>query len=316
VSLLALIPSPSQNAIHIGPLQLRAYGLCIAMGVIAAVLITQRRWERDGGNPDDIASIALWAVPAGLIGARLYHVLTDWRRFEGHWLDVFAVWKGGLGIPGGLVVGVGVGVWLAKRKGMDIRRALDAVAPALPVAQAIGRLGNWFNQELYGRATSLPWALRIDPAHRPPGYENVVGYHPTFLYEALWNLALAGLLVYIGKRWKPPPGTLFAGYVAGYSLGRLWVEALRIDPASLILGIRVNIWVSGISFIVGVIAILWLCRGWRPGRTATGASEGDGPADTDADGVASAEPVATGEAAGSRVGPSPPEADTDRDTAP
>jgi prolipoprotein diacylglyceryl transferase len=266
VNLLALIPSPSQDSIHIGSLQLRAYGLCIAMGVVAAVTVAQREWKRRGGDPDDISAIALIAVPAGLLGARLYHVATDWRRFQGHWIDVFAVWKGGLGIPGGLFLGVVVGVWLAKRRGMNIKLGIDAVAPALPVAQAIGRLGNWFNQELFGRPTSLPWALRIDPAHRPPGYADVVGYQPTFLYEALWNLALAGLIIFIGRRWKPRPGFLFAFYVTGYSLGRLWIEALRIDEASLIWGIRVNIWVAGVGIFGGLVAMAWLLSGpRRPG---------------------------------------------------
>jgi prolipoprotein diacylglyceryl transferase len=259
-----MIPSPSQNAIHLGPFQVRAYGLAIAIGIIAAVGIAQRRWANRGGNPDDIGAIAVWAVPAGLVGARLYHVITDWRRFQGRWLDVFAVWKGGLGIPGGLLVGVIVGVVVARRRGLVIKEVLDAVAPALPVAQAIGRIGNWFNQELFGRPTDLPWAVRIDPAHRPPAYEDVAGFHPTFLYEGLWNLALAGLLVLIGRRWHPRPGILFAGYVAGYALGRLWVEALRIDEASEIFGLRVNIWVSGIALIAAVGSIVWLLRGPRP----------------------------------------------------
>jgi prolipoprotein diacylglyceryl transferase len=273
-SMLALIPSPSRNAIHLGPLQVRAYGLAIAIGVVAAVGISQRRWARRGGNPDDIAAIAIWAVPAGLVGARLYHVATDWQRFQGHWLDVFAVWKGGLGIPGGLLAGVVVGVVLARRRGLVIRETLDAVAPALPVAQAIGRLGNWFNQELFGRPTDLPWALRIDPAHRPAGYEDVVGFHPTFLYEGLWNLGLAALLVLVERRWHPRPGILFAGYVAGYALGRLWVEALRIDAASEILGLRVNIWVSGLALVAAVGSIAWLARGPgpSPGQPAPEAS--------------------------------------------
>ena len=263
VALLAAIPSPSRNGLHLGPLQFRAYGLCIAVGVLAGVAITQRRWARKGGDPADIASIATGSVVAGLVGARLYHVITDWRRFEGQWFDVVKVWQGGLGIPGGLALGVLTGVYLARKRGMHIPSALDSAAPALPVAQAIGRLGNWFNQELFGRPTTLPWGLEIDPAHRPVGYETVATFHPTFLYEALWNLALAGLLIaWDNRNPKARPGRLFAVYVGGYGLGRLWVESLRIDEASRILGFRVNIWISLIA--IGA-ALLWFAvRGRRP----------------------------------------------------
>lgn len=250
--MIAAIPSPGDNAIGLGPLDLRAYGLMIALGVAAAVWIAQRRWAARGGDPDDIAAIALWAVPAGLVGARLYHVITDFRRFEGRWLDVFAIWEGGLGIPGGIALGVAGGLVVVRRRGLPAAQLLDVVAPAIPVAQAIGRLGNWFNQELYGRPTDLPWALRIDPAHRPAGMEDIALYHPTFLYEALWNLGLAFVLVQVGARIQLRPGQLFAGYVAGYAAGRFWVESLRIDPATEILGLRVNLWTSGAVFLAAV----------------------------------------------------------------
>lgn len=253
---LGSIPSPSRSAISAGPLVFRAYGLCIAVGVLAAVAVTQRRWARKGGDPADIASIATGSVIAGLVGARLYHVITDWRRFEGNWFDVVKVWEGGLGIPGGLVLGVLTGVYLARKRGMYIPAALDSVAPALPVAQAIGRLGNWFNQELFGGPTNLPWGLEIDAVHRPVGYENVATFHPTFLYEALWNLALAGLIIAWDNRHpKARPGRMFAVYVGGYGLGRLWVEAMRIDEASRIAGVRVNIWTSLIAILA---AAAWL----------------------------------------------------------
>jgi phosphatidylglycerol---prolipoprotein diacylglyceryl transferase len=245
IGFIASLPSPPSNAIHIGPLQLRAYGLSIALGVLAAIWIAQRRWSDRGGDPADLTLLALWSVAAGLIGARIYHVITDYQRFEGRWLHTFAVWEGGLGIPGGLIAGVLTGAWIAHRRGLPVAQLLDVVAPAIPVAQAIGRLGNWFNQELYGRPTNLPWGLHIDPEHRPAGYQHIATYHPTFLYEALWNLALAGLLILYERRHPAArPGRLFALYVAGYALGRLWVEALRIDPASRIAGLRVNIWVS------------------------------------------------------------------------
>jgi prolipoprotein diacylglyceryl transferase len=242
---VASLPSPPGDAIHIGAFQLRAYGLCIALGVLAAIWIAQRRWSDRGGDPNDISRLAGWSVLAGLVGARLYHVITDHQRFEGRWLHAFAIWEGGLGIPGGLIAGVLTGAWIAHRRGLPVAQLLDVVAPAIPVAQAIGRLGNWFNQELYGRPTTLPWGLRISPEHRPAGYEHIATYHPTFLYEALWNLALAGLLILYERRHPHArPGRLFALYVAGYALGRLWIEALRIDPASRIAGLRVNIWVS------------------------------------------------------------------------
>jgi prolipoprotein diacylglyceryl transferase len=256
--LLAAIPSPPGNAIQLGPLQLRAYGLAIAVGVIVAVLLAQRRWAARGGDPADVSRLATWSVLAGLLGARAYHVLTDSHRFQGRWLDVFKVWEGGLGIPGGLLAGVITGIILARRRHLPAAELLDVVAPAIPIAQAIGRLGNWFNQELYGRPTELPWAVRIDLEHRPDHLRQVTTFHPTFLYEALWNLALAAALV-VYERRSPHgrPGTLFALYVAGYGIGRLWVEALRIDPATRLGGVRVNIWVSlaAIAAAAGWLAV-------------------------------------------------------------
>ena len=261
---LLSIPSPSENAVHIGPLELRAYGLMIALAVLAAVAIARRRWAGRGGAPDDITALAVWAVPAGLVGARLYHVATDWHRFEGRWWHIPAAWEGGLGIPGGLAAGVLAGLWVARRRNLPTAQLLDVVAPALLVAQAIGRLGNWFNQELYGRATDLPWALEIDAAHRPAGLADVATYHPTFLYEALWNLALAALLIVVERRWHPRPGQLFAGYVAGYAAGRFWVEALRIDPATELLGLRVNLWVSAATLVAALAVLAARARSDQP----------------------------------------------------
>ncbi len=244
-ALLASIPSPGFNSFQLGPLNLRMYGLMIALGVVAAVLLARGRWARDGGDPEDISRIAMWAVPAGVVGARAYHVITDWKRFQDDgWIEVLKIWEGGLGIPGGMAAGIAVGVWTARRLGLPTGRVIDAVMPGLPLAQAIGRLGNWFNQELFGRPTDLPWALEIDPAHRPVEYLDQAGFHPTFLYEGLWNLALCGALLAVGRRKALPPGSLLAVYAGGYGLGRLWVETIRIDPASLLGGIRVNIWMS------------------------------------------------------------------------
>ena len=273
--LIGSIPSPSRNGLELGPLDLRAYGVMIALGVLAAVWMSQRRWAARGGDPEQISRTALWAVPAGLIGSRLYHVITDWRKFQDEgWLEVFAIWNGGLGIPGGMAAGILVGLWMVRRQGMDRGETLAAVVPALPLAQAIGRLGNWFNQELFGSPTDLPWGLEIDQAHRPAQYLDVETFHPTFLYEAVWNLLLCGLLVMLDRsrlRHSAPtlvtnprrtnrPGSLLAVYVLGYGLGRLWIEAVRIDPASLVLGVRVNIWMSLVLIACSALYLL-LTRG-------------------------------------------------------
>ena len=259
---LGSIPSPPFQDLSIGPLEFRMYGLMIALGVLAAVLIARRRWEARGGDPEDITTLAIWAVPAGLVGARLYHVITDFGdRYSGGrwWPDAFFIWEGGLGIPGGVLLGAAVGILVARyHLRVDWRYIADSAAPAIPVAQAIGRLGNWFNQELYGGPTDLPWALEIDqPAGYPPGST----FHPTFLYEGLWNLAVAGLIMWAGRRVVLRPGRWFAVYVVGYGLGRLWVESLRIDPATEVLGMRVNIWTALVAIAGGLI---WLFWGGRP----------------------------------------------------
>jgi prolipoprotein diacylglyceryl transferase len=259
-ALVAAIPSPSSGSLSLGPLELRGYGLMIALGVVAAVWLSQRRWAERGGNPDDIVSIAMLAVPAGLVGARLYHVITDWQHYRGRWFDVVKVWEGGLGIPGGIALGVVVGLVVARRNDIRLPVILDAATPALPLAQAIGRWGNWFNQELFGTPTDLPWGLEIDLAHRPARYAEFTTFHPTFLYESLWNLALCGFLIWLGRRRVLRPGYLFAAYVGGYFLARLGLEMLRVDPASLLLGIRVNVWVSLIGIASGAIL---LARGRR-----------------------------------------------------
>jgi prolipoprotein diacylglyceryl transferase len=261
--LIGSIPSPSANSISIGPLELRAYGLMIALGALVAVMWSQRRLAARGGDPEDIATIAMWAVPAGLIGSRLYHVATDWRSFRGRWEDVPAVWQGGLGIPGGLMAGVLVGVLVARRRGLSMATAMDVMIPTIPVAQAIGRWGNWFNQEVFGRPTDLPWALEIEAAHRPAAHLDAVAFHPTFLYEGLWNVVLAVVLVRVERRSVLRPGYVVALWVFGYGVGRLWVEALRSDPASLVAGVRVNIWMALVAIVVGAVVA-------RAGRTAPG----------------------------------------------
>lgn len=258
-TLTAYLPSPSSNAIHIGPFQLRLYGLMIALGVWAAVVVASRRWMARGGERPDIGTIAVWAVPAGLIGARLYHVITDWNdKYADHPIDALKIWHGGLGIPGGIALGAAGGIYVVRKHGWPLPTIMDVVAPALPLAQAIGRLGNWFNQELYGGPTHLPWALHITKGPSP-GY-----YHPTFLYEALWNVALAVVLVKVDKKRVLAAGNLFWLYVVGYGLGRLWVEDLRIDYASRLFGLRVNEWTSGLAIVGGLIVIVVRQRRHRP----------------------------------------------------
>ncbi|MEM9561061.1 MAG: prolipoprotein diacylglyceryl transferase [Actinomycetota bacterium] len=297
VAVVGSIPSPPSSQLDIGPLSFNYYGLCIGIGVLLAVVIGQRRWAARGGNPEDVAAVATWAVPAGLIGARLYHVITDWRPIE----DWLKIWEGGLGIPGGLIAGIGVGVWVARRRGMDLGEAIDALIPGIPVAQAVGRFGNWFNQEIFGGPSDLPWAVEIDPEHRPAEFADQATFHPAFLYEGLWNLALAAFLVWIDRRGMLRRGMILPLYVLGYGIGRFLVETIRTDPATLILGIRVNHWVSGGAVLVSIVALLWLARRAAPSYYADGGpadidrSDGDdGDAASDRDGGDTEESVSAG----------------------
>jgi prolipoprotein diacylglyceryl transferase len=300
---LASLPSPDSGSISIGPLELRAYGLMIALGVILAVWVAGKRFEAKGiGTMDDMQAIALWAVPAGVIGARLYHVVTDWQRFEDSPLDALKIWEGGLGIWGGVLLGVLVGVWQARKRGIPTLPGLDAVAPAIALAQAVGRWGNWFNQELFGGPTDLPWGLEIDPSRRPEGYEQFATFHPTFLYESLWLVALAAVLLLIDTRRPLRPGRLFALYVAGYTFARFFIEGLRIDEANTIAGLRVNEWVSAVVFALsaGFLVVDW----WR--------HRGD-PVAEPADEAAPAE---TDDAGDDEVDSADADADPDRDIEP
>jgi prolipoprotein diacylglyceryl transferase len=243
-----------------------AYGLAYVVAVLLAILITRRRWSRRGGDRALVDEVALWGFPAGLLGARLYFLATSWSEVPDHWWGPLAIWKGGLGIWGGIAGGTLVGLWVLRRRNADIPAFLDAAAPALLVAQAIGRLGNYFNQELFGGPTTLPWALEIDPAHRPAGYEQYATFHPTFLYELLWNLALAAVLVWLGRRRAVRPPGLFALYVSGYSLARVGEELLRIDPAHHIYGLRFNFYVATLISLAG---ITWFFLSQRPPRKRT-----------------------------------------------
>ncbi len=264
--ILASIPSPARGVWHLGPIPIRAYALCIIAGIIVAILITRRRWAARGGRADDVLDIAQWAVPFGIVGGRLYHVITSPELYFAAGrepIKALYIWDGGLGIWGAVALGA-LGAWIGcRRRGVQLPAFADATAPGLILAQAIGRLGNYFNQELYGAPTTLPWALRIDPAHRPADTPDIGLYHPTFLYEALWCVGLYFLLLWAEKRFSLGHGRLLALCIAGYTLGRVWVEALRIDHANRILGLRLNVWTSIIVFAVAV-AFLILGRRDQP----------------------------------------------------
>ncbi len=269
----ASIPSPSANGVRIGPLFVHAYGVAYVLAVLAAILITRRRWRGAGGNPDLVGEVAMWGFPAGLIGGRLYFLATSWDQVPPHWWGPFAIWQGGLGIWGGIAAGTLAGLWVLRRRlpRGDVLRFMDAAAPGLLVAQAIGRLGNYFNQELFGGPTTLPWGLQIDPAHRPSGYEQFSTFQPTFLYELIWNLSLAGVLVWLGHRRRIRAPGLFALYVAGYSGFRIFEELLRVDPAHRIFGLRLNFYVASLLCVAGVAWFIAIQRGWRWRRLRRGA---------------------------------------------
>ncbi len=252
---LASIPSPSFNTIDIWPRPLTLYGLMIGLGIIAATMLARPRLAKRSIHPDTAIEMLMWLVPAGVVGARLYHVITDAKPLS-QWHEI---WNGGLGIPGAIAGGaIGALLFIRNRK-LPRASTIDAIVPGVVLAQAVGRWGNWWNQELYGRPTDLPWGLEIDEAHRVAGFENVETFHPTFLYESLWNLGIVAALLWIDRRGFLKPGKLVWVYTALYAIGRLWIEAIRIDPATEILGVRVNLWMMGII----LAASLFLLRNAR-----------------------------------------------------
>ena len=262
------IPSPSTNIWYIGAFPLRAYALCIIAGIIVALIIATRRWQARGGTADSMELMVVVAVPFGIVGARLYHVITDYQLYFGPGrqpLDALKIWQGGLGVWGAIAFGVLGAYLVARRRKIAFPAVLDAAAPAILVAQAIGRLGNWFNQELFGRPTTLPWGLEIAQEYRPAGYGQFATFHPTFLYEIMWNLAAAALLIWLDRRFRLGHGKVFALYVLLYTGGRFWIEALRIDTVAEIAGFRLNNYTSLIGFVVALIWLIWLIRN-RPGR--------------------------------------------------
>ena len=270
------IPSPSTGVWYLGPIPLRAYGIVIAVGMIVGVWWTARRYRARGGDPDVLYDVAMWAIPIGIIGARLYHVVTSPEAYFGPggdpWL-IPQIWRGGLGIWGGVGAGA-LGAFLAvKRAGVCFGPIADSLAPALLVAQAIGRWGNWFNQELFGGPTTLPWGLQIDAAHLPAGYAPGTLFHPAFLYECLWNLAAAALIVWLDRRRRFAAGQVFGLYLMAYTLGRAWIEMLRIDDAHTFGGLRLNVWTSLLVFAVGAALFVIAGRLGRSSRVEARAGE-------------------------------------------
>jgi len=272
---LSFIPSPPANGFHIGPLFVHFYGLMYVIGIALAVLITRRRVRGYGGDPALVSDVALWAVPAGIIGGRIYFDLTTPSQIPHEWYGFLAVWQGGLGIWGGVAAGALAGVWRLRRHGVPVAPFADAVAPALLVAQAVGRIGNYFNQELFGKPSTLPWALIVDPSFRPPGFRGDRTFHPTFLYELIFDLALAAALVWVGHHTRVRAPGLFALYVAGYSAFRIFEESLRIDYSQHFLGLRLNTFVA---IGVTVAGIAWFFLSQRH-REQTGESAVAGEAD-------------------------------------
>ncbi|WP_189054199.1 prolipoprotein diacylglyceryl transferase [Longimycelium tulufanense] len=286
---LATIPSPDRGVWYLGPIPIRAYALFIITGIVIAIWWGERRFVARGGQPGTVTDVAVFAVPFGLVGGRLYHVATDWYKYFGEGrnpLDALKIWQGGLGIWGAVALGA-VGAWIAcRRRGVPLTALADAVAPGIVTAQAIGRLGNYFNQELYGAPTTLPWGLeiyqRVDPTTGLSDPLNGVAVsqtpefvvHPTFLYELLWNLGVALLVVWADRRFRLGRGRAFALYVAGYTAGRFWIEMMRSDEATHVFGVRINVWVSALVFL-GAVAYLLLVRGPREDLAALRAGSGE-----------------------------------------
>jgi prolipoprotein diacylglyceryl transferase len=255
---LAFIPSPHSGTLDLGPLTIHMYGLTLLIAIAACIWLTGVRWVRHGGDWDLVLKVAVWGVAAGIVGARLYHDITSWNEVSSpKWKGVFAVWEGGLGVWGGIGLGCLVGAIVVRREGSRVRDMMDAVAPGLLLAQGIGRWGNWWNQELYGKPTDLPWGLKIDPEHRVAGYESKATFHPTFLYEFVYDLVGVGLLLLLDRRFRFKPPALFALYVSYYTAGRFLEELLRIDPAHHFAGLRLNAWVSLVVFVCSTVFFVW-----------------------------------------------------------
>ena len=261
------IPSPSSGVLYLGSFPLRAYSLFIIIGIFLAIWLGNKRWISRGGKPGQVSDVAIFAVPFGIIGGRIYHVATDWEKYFGpnqNWVDAFKIWNGGLGIWGAIFFG-GIGAWIGcKYYGIKLPPFADAIAPGIIFAQAIGRLGNYFNQELFGRPLDTSWGLEIAEKYRPVGFENFETFHPTFLYELIWNVLIGFALIFLDRKFKIGHGRLFALYVAFYSVGRLFIENLRIDEARLLLGVRFNV-LTSLLVIIGGLVYFIISQKMKPG---------------------------------------------------
>jgi len=290
------IPSPSSGIWYLGPFPLRGYALAIILGIVAAIWIGERRWVARGGRPGEVQDIAIWAVPFGLVGGRLYHVLTDHDLYFGagqHPIEALYVWRGGLGVWGAIALGALGAVIGAKRKGIKLLPVLDAMAPGVLVAQALGRWGNWFNQELFGKPTDLPWGLSVsDDVAVQAGYPPGTTFHPTFLYESLWCLAAFGVLVWADRRFRLGYGRVVALYIMIYTVGRGWIEMLRIDTVELedVGGLRFNVWTSLVLFVAGLVWFVVSARR-HPGREQEVYVDGRGPQAEDVPGMTEDHPA-------------------------
>jgi prolipoprotein diacylglyceryl transferase len=284
IALLASISSPHSGVFHIFGRPIHMYGLMLLLAIVACIWLTWVRWKRLGGDPDLVLRVAVWGVAAGIVGARAYHDVTSWDQVPDHWWGPFAVWQGGLGVWGGILLGCLVGAWIVHRAGAGVFLFMDAVAPGLLLAQGIGRWGNYWNQELYGKPTSLPWGLKIDIEHQgdiPLKYQGASAYHPTFLYEFVYDTIGAGLLIFIGWRFRIRPPALFALYVSYYCFGRFFEELIRIDPAHHFLGLRINALVSIVLFVISTAFFIWwqfIRRESAPGDVGRRRVEPTGPA--------------------------------------
>jgi prolipoprotein diacylglyceryl transferase len=256
--ILASIPSPHTGTIDLGPITIHMYGLMLLLAIAACIWLTGVRWVRRGGDWDLVLRVAVWGVAFGIVGARAYHDITSWDEVsKPKWKGIFAVWQGGLGVWGGILFGCIAGGIVVWRSGARVRDFADAVAPGLLLAQGIGRWGNWFNQELYGKPTDLPWGLKIDFDHRVSNYTQYSTFHPTFLYEFIYDLAMVGLLLLLDRRFRFKPPALFSLYVSIYTFGRFFEELIRIDPAHHFAGLRLNAWVSVVVFVASTAFFIW-----------------------------------------------------------
>ncbi|NNL68410.1 MAG: prolipoprotein diacylglyceryl transferase [Acidimicrobiia bacterium] len=257
--IVASIPSPDVNGFDIGPLRVNFYGLAIALGVIAAIWLATRRFEQRGGDPKTIERASIIAVVTGIVGARIGYVITHPQARESVF-DALRIWDGGLAFFGGLLAGGIAMIWVMRREGANIADVADSVAPAVPLAQAIGRWGNYFNQELFGRPTDLPWGLEIGENNRPQEYLDSATFHPTFLYESLLNLIVVGIILWVEKRFKPAPGSLFTVYLVLYGIVRFLMELLRTDTTFRLAGLSRNGWIAILVAIGGTVAYIIMQR--------------------------------------------------------